>query len=608
MMRWVVALAVFLAGAADEPGRFAGDWKTTFGPVVIQQAGDKATGTVGVDRFPLSGKVKGQELTLVYDEGQAHIEATFTLDPAGNGNAFHGTFQVQGGRRGVWNGWRFDPALAQGAPADFSGYWLTDLGLMELTQDGTKVRGRYAFRGTSSLEGDVKGRHLEFRIKAFRNGPGWFDLDAKGNTLAGAGGTDGMPAWYGWKGRKAPEFARHVPLVPGKIVDGSTRGLLTYSVRAPEGFEAGAGRKWPALILLHGSNMNGKAYVNTLAAAWPDVARDFILLGINGETPSRIDADDPAFNYSYVNYVGRSTFGGFPGTDRESPALVREAIEELTQVYLIKHVFVGGHSQGGFLAYSVLMNSPEIIAGAFPVSAGVIFQCEPSAFTDPKLKAAQRAVPLAIVHGKNDPVVPFDSGAYAAGLFGDAGWPAFRFFADDNAAHMFARLPVGPAIRWLEALTSDDPKVLLDFAERRWKESAPRDAIAAIRRAEALPLEPEAKARLDGLARLIDEQAAPKAKTFLAAIRANQDGSWVDDFLAYRGDFEFARAASDTMAAFSALRAQHDPPAQKAVGEARQRFQQGRRDDGFAKAKEIVEKYYASSSYRLARQWLAERK
>jgi predicted esterase len=354
--------------------------------------------------------------------------------------------------------------------------------------------------------------------------------------------------------------------------------------------------------------MNGKAYVNTLAAAWPDVARDYILLGINGEIPSRIDAEGPAFNYSYVNYVGRSTFRGFPGTDRESPALVREALDELKGVYPIRRYFVGGHSQGGFLTYSILMNSPGAIAGAFPVSAGLIFQCEPSAYADATLKAAQRDVPLAIVHGRNDPVVPFDGGAYAAALFGDAGWPAFRFFEDDGAAHMFGRLPVGPAIRWLEAMTSEDPKVLLDFAERRLKESGPRDAIAASRRARALDLDPDAEGRLARLTEAIDALAAPRAQAHLAAIRADEDGSWVDGFLAFRDEFEFADAASDAMSAFGALRAKHDPPAIKAMGEARGLFQQGRRDEGYARLKEVVDRYYASSQYRLARKQLAERR
>ena len=133
--------------------------------------------------------------------------------------------------------------------------------------------------------------------------------------------------------------------------------------------------------------MNASDYVGTLAAAWPDIARDYIILGINGELPSNLSGERPIFNYTYVNYVGRSTFGGFPGTDRESPALVREALDELKEVYPVKHYFVGGHSQGGFLTYSLLMNSPEAIAGAFPISAGVIFQCEPSAYADAKLKA-----------------------------------------------------------------------------------------------------------------------------------------------------------------------------------------------------------------------------
>ena len=478
---------------------------------------------------------------------------------------------------------------------------------MELKQDGTKVKGRYAVRGTSSLEGDVKGRHLEFHSKGFRGGPGWFDLDAKGATLAGASGSDGFPGWNGWNGRKAPEYVRHAPLAAGKIVDGSTDGLLTYSVRAPEGYKPGDARRWPCLVLLHGSNMDAKAYVATLAAAWPDVARDYIVIGINGETPSRI-TDDPAFNYTYVNYVGRSTFGGFPGTDRESPALVAEALTDLRTAYPIAHYFVGGHSQGGFLAYSLLMNSPELIRGAFPISAGVIFQCEPSAYADAKLKAAQRGVPLAIVHGKTDPMVPFSMGEYAHGLFLDAGWPALRLFSDPTAAHMFARLPVGPAIRWLEVMASDDPKALLDFAEKRWKESGRRDAIAAVVRLKPMKLDPAARARLGALAAKVDAEVAPKAKGYLASIRAAKGTAWVDGFLAFRDDYASADAASEAMAAFDALRAKHDEPARKLMGEARGLFQQGQRDKGYAKAREVVDKYYASSSYRLARQWLAERK
>ena len=95
---------------------------------------------------------------------------------------------------------------------------------------------------------------------------------------------------------------------------------------------------------------------------------------------------------------------------------------------------------------------------------------------------------------------------------------------------------------------------------------------------------------------------------YLEAIKAGKDNAWVDGFLAFRDEFEYADAAAEVMKAYAALRAKHDPPAQKAMGEARGLFQQGRRDDGYAKAKEVVDKYYASSSYRLAKKWLAERR
>ena len=284
-------------------------------------------------------------------------------------------------------------------------------------------------------------------------------------------------------------------------------------------------------------------------------------------------------------------------------------------MYPVARYFVGGHSQGGFLTYSLLMNFPERIAGAFPISAGVIVQCEPSAYADEKLRAAQRSVPLAIVHGKNDPAVDFSSGEYSAVLFGEAGWPAFRFFADASpAGHRFALLPVGEAIRWLEAHTTDDPTRLLDFAEKRMKsEEGCRDAVAALNRARGL--EPGAadqatKARLDRLSRALDAKAAEGAERFLQKIRNDhlQGKAWIDDFLAYRDDFEFAPAAREVMQAFVALRAEHSGPAQKALGEANAAFGQGKRNEGYAKYQEIVEQYYAAPSYRNARRWLAQRK
>jgi predicted esterase len=610
-----IAWGFLLLGAAvparaAEEAAFGGEWRTSIGIVQVKQTGSAVTGTYGnAGQFTLKGTVEGKKLTFEYQEGPARGDAHWTLDDSGH--SFRGEFRVRGGQAGVWQGWRPDPEAPDGKPANLGGLWLTDRGLMALEQAGDTVKGRYALRGASTIEGTVKGRRVEFKYQAFRPGAGWFDLAADGATFAGAANTNGFPGWYGWRGRRAPEFVRHVRLLPGKIVDGSTDGLLTYAVRAPDGYQEGSGKKWPAVVVLHGSNMNGKAYVSTIAVAWPDIARDYLLLGINGETPSAI-GDDPQFNYTYINSVGRSTFKGFPGTDRESPALVAEALDELRKAYPVTRYFVGGHSQGGFLTYSLLMNYPERIAGAFPVSAGVILQCEPTAYADDRLRAAQRSVPLAIIHGKSDPVVGFGAGAYAAVVFGEAGWPAFRFFADDSpAGHRFALLPVGEAIRWLEGQTTDDPARLLDFAERRLKAKGYRDVVAALNRARALKLAAagDAAKRLDRLSREVDARAAAGAQEFLPKIRDGKEPgkTWIDAFLAYRDDFEFAPAAREVMQAFDAVRAEHNGPAQKALDAANAAFQRGRREEGYARYQEIVDRYYAAASYRNVKGWLADR-
>ena len=606
VLSFLLGLTWATSTLVDDPPPFDGEWRTTIGLVKLSQKGDDVTGTYGnPGQFPLKGSVKGKTLTFEYTEGAARGNGQFTLD--NSGNAFTGGFQVQNGQGGVWNGWRPDPSIAKGEPGKFAGLWLTDLGLMELEQTEAKVKGRYALRGTSALEGDVSGRRLYFRSKGFRNGTGWFDLDAAGKAFNGAAQTEGFNVWFGWKGRPAPEFVRHVKLVPGKVVEGSTDNLLSYSVRAPEGFEEKGGKKWPTVVILHGSNMNGSDYVNTIAAAWPDIARDFLLIGINGEIPSNI-GQPPQFNYSYVNFVGKSTFGGFPGTDRESPALVSEALTELKGIYPVGHYLVGGHSQGGFLTYSLLMNYPELLAGAFPVSCGLIMQCEPDAYNNLPLRERQRAVPLAIVHGKIDLVVAFSTAEYAATLFGEESWHALRFFTDVNTAHKFTWLPIGPAIRWLEALASNDPKVLLAFAEEREKQGSYRDAIAALDRARALNLDTAQKARTEALNSKIEEKAKAGAEKLLPLVRENKDGKWIDDFLAYRDQFEFTPASREVLGLFRLLRTKQENLAKAKIAEARGLFQQQKRYEGYAKYQDVVDHYYASPSYRNVKRWLAEKR
>ena len=63
MTRTVAGLSVLVAWAgiagADDASRFAGEWKSTFGVVALEQRGDAVTGRFGAGKFPIKGKVTG---------------------------------------------------------------------------------------------------------------------------------------------------------------------------------------------------------------------------------------------------------------------------------------------------------------------------------------------------------------------------------------------------------------------------------------------------------------------------------------------------------------------------------------------------------------------
>ena len=250
-----------------------------------------------------------------------------------------------------------------------------------------------------------------------------------------------LPAKASW------QAVRHATLVAGEVTAGRTANRLNYELRAPIDFSPE--KKLPALILLHGSNMNSHAYLQTVLSTWPDLAERYVLIGIDGEYRTVAANGQLSFNYSYVNFVGKSKFKGYPGTDRESPALVAELLTELKARLPIDRVILLGHSQGAFLTYSVLMNYPELISGAIPVSGGMIVQAVPSAFDNAELIALQQRIPIAVVHGKSDPNVSFKLAESAMDVLTKAEYRS-KLFAHDTAGHAFALLPIPDAIKWIE--------------------------------------------------------------------------------------------------------------------------------------------------------------
>lgn len=612
----MIALSAGIAHGGDTSEPWTGEWRTSLSILRLKQKGKKVTGTYGDrDQFTVEGKVMGDICSYTYTEGQTVGKGEWVMGEGGH--AFKGKLIMSNGRQRDWHGWRPDPAAVKGK-GSYRGMWLTDLGLMRLEQKGRKVKGTFGSRGGSSIEGQLEGRRLKVEYQVVRSGEGWFEMSRKGKTFQGAASDHGSHGWFEWKGRAAPEYVHHAKLKAGKIVGGATDGMLSYRVRAPDGYRPGDRKKWPCILILHGMNMNAEAYVNTLAGVWKDIAKEYIILGINGERPSYLGKPrpktgaapkgaNPSFNYTYVNWMGKSTYKGYPYTDKESPALVNAAMKELKDVYPIDKYFVGGHSQGGYLTYVMLMHFPDQIAGAFPIAGGVIIQAEPDVFEDPELRKQQRDTPLIIIHSKSDPNVNWSSTQYAWERFSEEEWRAFRVSAPQDGGHMFGLLPVGSAIRWLEAMASDEPEKIRAFAERRLDEKAWADAASALQRAVAVDGGRGSKATRALLDRL-DAAANEDAERFLKLIEANDDGSWIDDFLVFRDDFRHAPCARRVMAAFEKLRAKHKGPADEAYKSARQAFQRRDKDGAYAQYQEVLDEYYAAPRYRQIRRWVADRK
>lgn len=594
---FALALALFSSAAATQ--QVSGTWFTTRGVLELQGDGAELTGTYGDDQaHRLTGTLRGSTFTFQATEGETKLTGTFEFDAGGH--RFSGDWKA-GRRSDTWRGWRHDPATEQGEPAQVAGFWRTSWGMLELTQEGTRLTGGFGAQGWSSVQGTIAGRFVQLDYQnPFGKGSFTIDVDADGKRALGGARGASQGAWP-LVLQRLDGATRTVAPKAGSIVCGIGKNRLVYWLHAPKDWHDG--QALPLLVFLHGSNYASRPYVESIAQS--ELGERFFVVGIDGE--AWLDSskpDDPRQNYTYVNFMGKSTYEGYPHTDRESPALVAELLADLQQQLGSKRTFVGGHSQGGFLTWFLAMHYPELVHGVFPMSSGMVMQCEPDVFADADLRSKQRQVAIAVVHASNDPVVRFTQGEASWRSCAEQGFPTLRLF-QNRAGHMFAGLPWREAVQWLEDMTSGDAAKLLAVANTAIEAKRWRDATAALTRLRSLqPVPKEAAA----LAQRIDEAAKADAAKFLAAVRQPGDGGWIDAFLAFRDDFEFADCCTELRTEFAALRAQHDEPAKRLLGEARGLFQKGDRDAGWKKYEALAKECWASSSYPNVKRWLADRR
>jgi phospholipase/carboxylesterase len=477
----------------------------------------------------------------------------------------------------------------------FAGDWMTGFGPLKLVVQGTNIAGTYGWANDSRVEGQLDGERFAFRWSGpSGRGDGWFALWKDGRTFSGeytfGGGRD---YWGGY--RRAP---RRAEVQPGIVTDGQSTSGLEYHLRVPKDFDPK--KRWTALALFHGSNANSRDYVEGFPGNWPKLADRYILVGFDGERLSPASREGlRTFNSSYVEFSGHDV--GEPWRKNQTPWLVAQALDELAHELPIERWYASGHSQGAFLTLALAMFYPERVAGVIEVAGNLLVQCEPSCFADEQVRAAQRRVPIALVHGEKDTVVDFSAATYTFDCLDDGGFPALRLFSAENLGHPWAFLPLDHALDWLDALTSPDPKGLLEFARGSIAAEAWRDASVALQRARELSQDPAHLKLAAELAAVLDAAATKAAEPLARAIAADENAKWVDDFWSFRARFGLTPAAAGVLKAYLKLRATHEKPAEERFNRARAEPNPTQKQ---ALYREIVERYYASRWYRLVKSWL----
>jgi predicted esterase len=369
---------------------------------------------------------------------------------------------------------------------------------------------------------------------------------------------------------------------PAKIKPGATALLkaagkgMRYFLRVPRTYDARNGAR--LIVFLHGSNMNGLEYLRSFEAKkW---CENDLLCCPNGETGT-----DP---------FGQNNFGF------ESAPLVADVTDEVQKAFKTTITYIGGHSQGAFLTYNVILNYPDLYRGAFPMAGDCWSQNEPNLWEDqPDLLKKQKEIAIAVIHGKADPVVAFSQGEHAYDCFRAMGWTKLCLFAPPNLNHAFMLAPVDEAIEWLDTMNGRNETKTLTLTSKwardgewGWVSSAAKDS-----KSTSLALQKSAA-----------EAAAVKAIPAMTLALKGRPADWVPKWVEFWRVYGATNAAKVIVANYLEQRNQQRAAATSLFNEAQNLFRSEKRDDAFKVLEKLRDEAPDTYQGYFACKWLSEKK
>ena len=192
--------------------------------------------------------------------------------------------------------------------------------------------------------------------------------------------------------------------------DGVARTYTLYVPRAPD--SAGA---LPLVIALHGRGGSGQRMVRWSGFDAKADREGFLLVAPEG-------TGDP-----------RGWYTGFgPGGTIDDVGFIGALIDTLSAHYRVDRarVYVAGHSNGGVLAYHIASDLSPRIAAAAVVAGAIGVRSGNGVVT--RIETPRAPVPMLILHGDADDVVPYDASPAPGGGAPLSAPEAARFWARAN--------------------------------------------------------------------------------------------------------------------------------------------------------------------------------
>lgn len=279
------------------------------------------------------------------------------------------------------------------------------------------------------------------------------------------------------------------PFAPAhKIYAWNSKGDLRFTWWLPPNYEPKTPRNMT--VILHGTGLDYRwGHLNNK----PEIFRpDDIVISVDGTSK---DGEARVF-------LG----------DKKDVDAFQAFLVEMRQTFAVDHIFLYGHSQGGFFVTYFAGEHPEMISGVVAHASG--------AWNFAKMSKDEHKVAIAFMHGTADPVVPFRQSPAARDTYEKAGFELVHLRRLENYNHWPNAVRANETLDWCQGMTTDKPEEALAIAidilrdkktdEYRWEApvgySAARDVLRRLEGKGPVPFKD------------VPEVTASQAKTWIANI------------------------------------------------------------------------------------------